>query len=269
MTDYEPVWSVRGQRVAFTGHLYEDDGTRWDTTDAKNQVRRAGGRTVPKGSRISRGWDILVVGRVRNGSGGVGSKLLAEGWSDLGARPVLISPSGLRAVLNGGLAWPLDAPRQDLTERTVTPEARLVPVEGVGVEFFQRAQEVGDEEARRLESSLVQRFCEWLRSSGHEPCRMEYRTTTGEVLYADVFVEALSLLLEAKPVATRPAVRMALGQLADYSRFHADRPRTAVLTMARPSSDLISLVQSVGSVAVWQDGDDFDATDPMIFSARE
>ena len=51
---------------------------------------------------------------------------------------------------------------------------------------------------------------------------------------------------------------MAIGQLADYSRFLRRRPRQGVLLEAKPHPDLLALLRSEGIGAIWQSGEGFD-----------
>lgn len=50
-------------------------------------------------------------------------------------------------------------------------------------------------------------------------------------------------------------IRMAIGQLADYSRFFEPKPRLAVLLPTRPRKDLEALLTSQGIDAVWRTED--------------
>jgi hypothetical protein len=50
---------------------------------------------------------------------------------------------------------------------------------------------------------------------------------------------------------------MAIGQLADYSRFVQPPPRTAVLLPSEPRADLQELLEKAGIGLVWQAGDGF------------
>jgi hypothetical protein len=59
----------------------------------------------------------------------------------------------------------------------------------------------------------------------------------------DIIDQTENVLYEAKGVATREAVRMALGQLLDYSRHVLGDPSLAVLLPAVPSADLVALLQ--------------------------
>lgn len=62
-------------------------------------------------------------------------------------------------------------------------------------------------------------------------------------MYADLFNSATNELVEAKATSDRVAVRMAIGQLADYRRFVGDEVACKVLLPAEPIRDLIDLLE--------------------------
>lgn len=97
--------------------------------------------------------------------------------------------------------------------------------------------------ATKREAELVARFQAHLEQQGHECVRYRVRPP-GELrdLYTDLLDATDNVLYEAKGVATREAVRMALGQLYDYSRHIKPQPALAVLLPARPSHDLSNLL---------------------------
>jgi hypothetical protein len=74
-------------------------------------------------------------------------------------------------------------------------------------------------------------------------------------LFSDVFDATRSHLLEAKGTVTREAIRMAIGQLADYRRFISPTPERAVLLPERPRPDLEALLTVEGVSIVWQAAD--------------
>ena len=81
-------------------------------------------------------------------------------------------------------------------------------------------------------------------------------TPPGEVepLYTDLFDKSTGELIEAKGTISRPAVRMAIGQLADYSRFveHSSR---AVLLPSEPRADLTALLLGLDIACIWEAGE--------------
>jgi hypothetical protein len=66
-----------------------------------------------------------------------------------------------------------------------------------------------------------------------------------------VYDKTRNNVIEAKGTGTRGDVRMALGQVLDYSRFVDGDPGKAVLLPQRPRPDLEDLLASAGVHAVW------------------
>jgi hypothetical protein len=131
------------------------------------------------------------------------------------------------------------------------PTIEAVPVEEQHTEraFVEPSRE--PYEAERREAKLVKALRDHLRSDGHKVVR--YRILPeGELkpLYADLYDETAKVLVEAKGGVTREALRMAIGQLADYSRFLPESAR-AILVPEQPRPDLLSLAESVGVSVLW------------------
>jgi hypothetical protein len=70
-------------------------------------------------------------------------------------------------------------------------------------------------------------------------------------LRADLIDVTAAELYEAKGVTTRDSVRLAIGQLYDYSRFVPGHS-VAVLLPTRPSDDLIALLTSLSISCVYE-----------------
>jgi hypothetical protein len=70
-------------------------------------------------------------------------------------------------------------------------------------------------------------------------------------MFSDVYDATRNNLLEAKGTVTREAIRMAIGQLADYRRFIEPRPSCGVLLPERPRADLVMLLTTEGLAIVW------------------
>ncbi|MER8100738.1 restriction endonuclease [Kitasatospora sp. NPDC094016] len=119
-------------------------------------------------------------------------------------------------------------------------------------------------EAERRESKLVLGFSDYLRSKGHQVTRQQI-FPKGETrpLYTDLYDEQLNLLVEAKGSVTRENVRMAIGQLADYSRFVKGVTR-AILLPSKPRADLLDLALSQGCEIIWPEGKTYACTDSEI-----
>jgi 5-methylcytosine-specific restriction protein A len=99
--------------------------------------------------------------------------------------------------------------------------------------------------SQRREADLMLRFNQHLVSQGHIVDRYRIRPP-GELrdLYTDIYDSSANVLYEAKASATREAVRMAIGQLLDYSRHIPVDHSLAVLLPGAPSHDLISLLRT-------------------------
>jgi 5-methylcytosine-specific restriction protein A len=107
--------------------------------------------------------------------------------------------------------------------------------------------------ATRWESELVARFRAWAETTGVTLVRYRIRPP-GELrdLYTDLFDQTNNVLYEAKGIATREAVRMAIGQLLDYSRHIPTKPDLAVLLPTQPAQDLLDLLTTLNITCVYE-----------------
>jgi hypothetical protein len=64
-------------------------------------------------------------------------------------------------------------------------------------------------------------------------------------------------LVEAKGSVTREAIRMAIGQIADYRRFVGNGTRAAVLVPEQQRPDLLALLEAQGIAAIWPTDEGF------------
>jgi hypothetical protein len=115
-------------------------------------------------------------------------------------------------------------------------------------------------EAERREQLLVREFMASLVAEGHDVCRLQLRPE-GEPapLFCDLFDRTTNTLVEAKGSISRSAFRMAIGQLADYTRLVEPRPQKTILLPEEPRSDLLKLAESQGIEVIWPDGGKFGA----------
>jgi len=113
-------------------------------------------------------------------------------------------------------------------------------------------------EAERREQRLVREYMASLVAEGHEICRLQLRPD-GEpaALYCDLFDQTTNTMVEAKGSISRPAFRMAIGQLADYERLVEKSPHKAILVPEEPRPDLLRLAESQGIEVIWPDGGKF------------
>lgn len=116
--------------------------------------------------------------------------------------------------------------------------------------------------AERRESALVHQFCRYMTQKGHIVERFSI-TPAGEgmPIFTDIYVRDLNLLIEAKGSTDRGAVRMAIGQLLDYSRFAPPGVACAILVPLRLRQDLIALVAHAGMHMCYPTADGFALED--------
>jgi hypothetical protein len=158
-----------------------------------------------------------------------------------------------------------EEPDSLLPEVPQGPTVEAVPVEEQHTEraFVDPGRE--PYEAERREAKLVKSLRDYLRSKGHKVVRYKILPESElKPLYADLYDETAKVLVEAKGGVTREAFRMAIGQLADYSRFLPDSARV-ILVPERPRADLLSLAESVGVSVVWPADDSYDAASEIAF----
>jgi hypothetical protein len=114
-------------------------------------------------------------------------------------------------------------------------------------------------EAERREQKLVRALRASLLAAGHDVCRLQLRPE-GEAapLFCDLYDKTENAVVEAKGSVARSAVRMAIGQLADYARLTASEPKRVMLLPEQPRPDLLRLIASQGIEARWPaEGGDF------------
>lgn len=137
------------------------------------------------------------------------------------------------------------------------PFAVEVPTEINSAQFFETAGTSGQLAVRR-ESDLVASF---LGSQTDRPFSRWAINLPAEHtrLLTDVYDERDHVLYEAKAIAGRSDLRMAVGQLYDYRR-HIDVPdlRCSVLLPERPTADLRDLLVDAGLGLVFKDNDAFN-----------
>ena len=125
------------------------------------------------------------------------------------------------------------------------PHAISVPVEINSTEFFETADSTGGLAVRR-ESQLVDQFI--AHQVGHTFSRWAINLPAERTrLLTDVYDEADYTLYEAKAIAGRSDLRMAVGQLYDYRRHvRVADLRCSVLLPERPTADLRDLLKDAG-----------------------
>ncbi len=157
-------------------------------------------------------------------------------------RPITIEPqppqSQLASVLAGPAVVEVDVEEQRTEKTFIDPDRTPY-------------------EAERREAALVTAFARHLSDRGHRICRQRI-VPPGEhkPLYTDLYDATDDLLVEAKGTVSREAVRMAIGQLADYGRFVPARQR-GILLPSKPRPDLLALAAAEDVIVIWPAGTEF------------
>lgn len=143
----------------------------------------------------------------------------------------------------------LPTAQENLQERR--PSVDEVDPESCAAEQFTIAAIAG-RTAERREAALITQYLEYRRTTGLSPMRRLKIKPVGEVLplYTDLFDPETRLLIEAKGVVTRDAIRMAVGQLLDYRRFVNQPYKLAVLLPETPRSDLLEYLRSNSVIVI-------------------
>jgi hypothetical protein len=152
-------------------------------------------------------------------------------------------------------------PRSKLALVLSGPANSSVPIEQQHTEKAYVAPRNKSYEAERREQKLVLEFEDYLRNLDHEVFRNQL-IPPGEArpLLTDLYDATVDMLVEAKGTVERNAIRMAIGQLADYKRFFSDgSPRhLAVLVPWEPRKDLCELLAREGIEVIFQSQNGFE-----------
>jgi hypothetical protein len=142
------------------------------------------------------------------------------------------------------------------------PGGGLVNIETHGTAITTASIKGGPQTVTRRESLLTQAFENFLAAHHHTVKRFQL-VIEGEsgALLTDTYDVTDNVLYEAKSASERNHVRMAIGQLMDYSR-HAQKHvaaklRLAILLPGDPGEDLRDLITGLGIALVFQDGEGF------------
>ena len=134
----------------------------------------------------------------------------------------------------------------------------VVAVEDQHSRFYQVAAQAEEIQGQRREQHLVIAYCGWMRSRGSTIGRLRIPGSgSGGPLYCDIYDQTRRNLIEAKGLASRSAVRMAIGELADYQRAGPEGTQLGGLLPERPHPDLQDLLRRQGIAVIWQDGSEF------------
>ena len=117
-------------------------------------------------------------------------------------------------------------------------------------------------EAGRREQPLDRDYEVFLLSRNHSVVRHRCQPKDGRPLFYDLFDESDRVLVETKGSVTRSAIRMAIGQLADYWRYEDPDTRRRILLTSRPRADLENLLLGEGISIAYRTGDGFGLVQP-------
>jgi hypothetical protein len=154
----------------------------------------------------------------------------------------------------------LDRSQQTIGSRDPQPKkplktelTHLPHDEGLDYQVTTRAQA---KRAEKKEAELVQQYDQWLRDQQRTLHIAKYGH-----LRCDAYEAKRRNLIEAKCSVRREYIRMAVGQLLDYSHLiakDAGRPALAILLPSRPSHDIEDWLKSRLEIyVIWRDGEVF------------
>ena len=139
-------------------------------------------------------------------------------------------------------------------------EQRTVDVadpEAGGAEEYLARPGVDAAEKERREHELLLRYVEHLRRGGAVVNRRVYRVGSARPLACDAFDETNNVLIEAGATADRNSLRLAVGRLLDYARFHHPRPVLRVVLAREPGPDLVVYLTGLGIQLAYPDDGGF------------
>lgn len=113
---------------------------------------------------------------------------------------------------------------------------------------------IEDHTAYGREARLVVQYANWLRQRRGKSVLRRHKITLndGTVLLSDAWDDDRNLLIEAKAGTDRPSIRMAIGQLIDYSHNLPNTPSLGVLLPSKPSKHIFTLLKTQSIAVIWQ-----------------
>jgi hypothetical protein len=134
---------------------------------------------------------------------------------------------------------------------------RTVPVEKSNAEsFVAEYKALSRKERSRAEAKLQKKYRKHLESSLHRQVSRHQISIDGQLLYTDLYDETTDDLIEVKSSVDRNTMRLALGQILDYSSVVNPAHRTLVVP-EEPKRGLLDLFRAHGVRVVWPEGDGF------------
>lgn len=123
---------------------------------------------------------------------------------------------------------------------------------------------VQDHVITRVEHNLQAAFGAWLRINGLTPQTLKLPTSAG-LIEPDLYVAQQRWIVEAKKSTARSYVRMAIGQVLDYTHLakkHGIDATPVILLPGRPEPDLYDLIRSLNITVAVRTDTGFDITPP-------
>ncbi|MGW3570160.1 hypothetical protein ACWDSL_40910 [Streptomyces sp. NPDC000941] len=165
---------------------------------------------------------------------------------------------------SGELPLPKQSARKKSSSRKAPPNAEtsgtFVVPEAFGTKMSLRAAAAATI-AVRHEAELTQAYRAHLDSAGHQTGAFQIKVKgLTSTLRTDLYDATDHVLYEAKGSNSREDVRMALGQLLDYSRYvkapgQEDEPKRVVLLPAAPTPDMYTLLDRYDVGVVYRSDD--------------
>ncbi|MFE7616761.1 hypothetical protein [Streptomyces sp. NPDC057496] len=165
---------------------------------------------------------------------------------------------------SGALPLPKQRVRKRSTSRRPAPNTEtsgiFVVPEAFGTQLSVRAATAATVAIRR-EAELTQAYKAHLDSAGHQTGAYQIKVKgLTSTFRADLYDATAHVLYEAKGSNSREDVRMALGQILDYSRYvkmpeHEGDPQRVILLPAAPTPDMYSLLDRYDVGVVYRSDD--------------
>ncbi|MFD5010124.1 hypothetical protein [Streptomyces chartreusis] len=164
----------------------------------------------------------------------------------------------------GALPLPEQRVRKGTTGRKAAPNAQtkgtFVVPEAFGTKLSIRAATAATV-AVRHEAELTQAYKAHLESAGHETGAFQIKVKgLTSTLRTDLYDATDHVLYEAKGSNSREDIRMALGQILDYSRYvkrpeHKGEPKRVILLPSAPTPDMYALLDRYDVEVVYRSND--------------
>ncbi|GLW69990.1 hypothetical protein Kpho02_22890 [Kitasatospora phosalacinea] len=180
-------------------------------------------------------------------------------------QPITASMLNSGPATQGALSLPSQrqGAKSSARKRTTnaSTEGVFVVSEAFNTEMSLRAATAASIAVRR-EAALTKSYRAHLEAAGHTVGAFQIRVEgLSSTLRTDLYDATSHVLYEAKGSSSREDVRMAIGQLLDYSRYvktdaHPHEPRQAILLPAAPDPDIRVLLErhQIGLVHQLSDG---------------